>query len=43
MQKVLPALLPLCAAFSMSAMAQETAPPWAGLADHHLDIIPRTD
>jgi CxxC motif-containing protein (DUF1111 family) len=43
MQKLPPVLLPLCAALSVSAMAQEATPPWAGLADHHLDIIPRTD
>ena len=37
-------LLPVVAAFAVPALllAQDAAPPWAGLEDVHLDIIPRT-
>lgn len=40
------ALLPVMAAFAIPAfvLAQQAAePPWAGLEDVHLDVMPRTD
>jgi CxxC motif-containing protein (DUF1111 family) len=45
MTKLALALLPVAAAFAIPAlvMAQDAAPPWSGLEDVHLDIIPRTE
>jgi CxxC motif-containing protein (DUF1111 family) len=46
MKSVSVALLPVVAAFAVPAFVlaqQATEPPWAGLQDVHLDVIPRTD